>query len=113
MITQNWNLDFSRGICSRGHDFAYIDMEPTASGAVRCIGPFFQSGFCAESARRLIQQLEAEISEGYVVLGGYAHVPQFREHSFPIYGSECGFIPFLSSCLVLVSNLVFSASCDL
>ena len=97
-----WKISERTGFANYGRDLtAYIDFEPTSSGAVRLLGPFdgpdsrYSAVQVCNQMQRLTNLIEASyISDSqYVVWGSYQEEPDYVEHSFPIQGTTCGFRP--------------------
>ncbi len=77
----------------------YIDFQPSAGGAVRCIGPFGQRALSRPYIEDAMRDLTLELEESYlsteqfVLWGAYSDRPQFEEHKITVLDSICGHIP--------------------
>ncbi len=102
--TSGWSIDIDSGHCiHRSGLEAYFDPATTASGAIRCVGPFgptAQLGWRDVTAclMQIVDDLEEfpRFSDSYVVWGAYLRgsisdsYPEIR-----ILGERCGWVPNL------------------
>lgn len=102
IIKSSWTIDSRTGHCSHPIGLVtYFDFVPTPSGAIRCIGPFVLGQSSDEAISRALRELCNLLEhsgiqrDAYVVFGAYTDEAEFAEHTFPILGSYCGFIPCL------------------
>lgn len=102
-IMKAWSIDWSSGHCFHTCGIsAYVDMTPTISGALRCMGPFGSKEISPKTILNLAETLSRQIEEEkkpackYVVWGAYQEYPDYQPYEFQILDSSSGFIPSLS-----------------
>ncbi len=124
MATSKWSIDRPSGHCAHADGLqAYIDSRLTASGGLRCVGPF-ATGEPDRSADQVLKRifelsvaLESipEYSNAYVVWGAYSLRSMSAEMNLLISSQRCGWIPNLAvrSEAILSSRVDASFSTEL
>ncbi len=97
-----WKIDRNSGHCGLDNGIsAYVDFQPTSSGAIRCVGPLSSRAADPREIRLAMAQLTLQLEQehldfqNYVVWGSYTDTPTYMEHSISILGALSGFIPVL------------------
>jgi hypothetical protein len=105
VFESEWSIDSPSGHCAHPDGLeAYFDSRLTATGALRCVGPFGPDlpNLSAEGVlTRLFELVSAledspEFGGAYVVWGAYVPRPTHREMELKISGQRCGWIPNLA-----------------
>ena len=108
-MDSNWLINWQQGTCSHKNGlFALIDLNTTASGAIRCVGPWDTKPSSEPNKKlattELTRLIETMFPESYVVFGEYDPSPLYEEHKIVVNGCSGGFIPFLSVRSLLVQE---------
>jgi len=100
----DWTINGKSNFCVDGSGLtAYFDPNQTASGAVRCLGPFGNAEISPSIVKSRMKELTLQIEDiyrafdGYVVWGQYCVQADYSEHAVTVLGSTCGYIPFVGA----------------
>jgi hypothetical protein len=96
----DWKIWPERGYCALGDNIsAYVDFQPTPSGAIRCIGPFSPADTSINDIEHAMRCLTLLLEDAFVakdqfvLWGAYRDHAHFREHEVSVLGTVCGYVP--------------------